>query len=67
VLKCLKNKLILHIELKFLNQLFEGGGEGGAQNYVLWPRAKKCVNPGLYLPKQYKTVCHYNGDVVCFL
>jgi hypothetical protein len=31
---CFKNKLILHIKLKIINQLFEGGG---AQNFVLWP------------------------------
>jgi hypothetical protein len=41
---CLKNKRILHIKLQIINQLFEGGG---TQNYVLWPRAQKCVNPAL--------------------
>jgi hypothetical protein len=39
-----KNKQILHIKLKIINQLFEGGG---AQNCVLWPRAQKYVNPAL--------------------
>jgi hypothetical protein len=44
-----KNKLILHIKLKIINQLLEGGG---AQNYVIWPRAQKCVNSvlGIALP-----------------
>jgi hypothetical protein len=45
VLLCLKNKLILRIKLKIINQRFEG--TGGAQNYVLRPRAQKCVNPAL--------------------
>jgi hypothetical protein len=45
-----KNKLILHIKLKIINQLFEGGG---AQNCVLWPRAQKCVNPAIPLPNSH--------------
>jgi hypothetical protein len=38
-----KNKLILHIKIENYKSIFE---RGGAQNYVLWPRAQKCVKSG---------------------